>query len=324
MFSGYLKLRKYAAGYHSFGFNVRETFFAKKACKRRLAIKEAASGDSRFHVYTLKNNFNSKDYPAASPYAVNPIYIEKSINAFLSILKPHFIYILVEKAVRSSKGILFGGEGHITSLITDKNAEIDDSLTVSLRPGGVLKVKDSNETIFKTLTSSFAFLGQHNGNKRVEFVQHVKFVPWKEELQVGLLDEAQGEIQNERYLIGLPIDSLLDNNINDHVTQTRELKLRLIDKWFIIMDGHIEGITYKALNCVTGFYGRFYLQSTTSNPSPQMAAWSYLAHSYGTEVRDKIIGEINLRDINSGERTYDDKLESITTENLASLQTFQK
>jgi len=95
----------------------------------------------------------------------------------------------------------------------------------------------------------------------------------------------------------------------------------LAKKWFILLDGSVNGVKFKAMNCVTGFYGRHLLQSTTINPSPQMAAWSYLCHVYGDILRNELIENTRFKGVRVAiERHFDDKLEEISKEDLVSLQ----
>ncbi|MBX9587343.1 MAG: hypothetical protein K2X50_08805 [Gammaproteobacteria bacterium] len=310
-------MRKCLANYNNSKTKLRSNFFTPKICKRGLSITEIAAGDENSRMYSVVNNLNLAEYPSIPSYTINELYIQRSMESFFSVLKADSLYILVEKAIAKNSRVEFRGQGHITSFVTNQNREVDKDLTVSLRPGAPVKVKIGDEYGPIKLTYSYAYLNKDNTTEESIRVRHVQFAPLEFEL-MNVLNEAMSKTQVERFLIELPLHTL-NTKLKDHITQTKDLKETLLSKWFIILDGHVGGKPFKSLNCVTGFYGRFFLRSTTTNPSPQMAAWSYLAHSFGTTYRDKFISGTKLR-APGVERTYDDKPEQITKEELSSLQ----
>jgi hypothetical protein len=296
--------------------------YTQKILKRELTIKRVSSGENGMNMYSLTNDLtqsgNYKKDPNSKPHEPNVLYHNASMQQFYSQLKPDSFYILVEKGIAESSHVIDGG--HITSFITDHSGKPIKELTVSLRPGKVVKEKIGNDEKSVRLSFTYQHLNAANTEVFTRQVRYVKFATLDDELK-KIFDQAGSCVNSERlYLIELPLHTL-PFSIDDHISRTEYLFKALTYKWFILLDGSVNGIQFKALNCVTGFYSRHLLKSTTSNPSPQMAAWSYMSHVYGEIMRDKFIDNTRLKDMrNAFERHFDDMLEESSKEELAALQ----
>lgn len=297
--------------------------FTHKTSSRKLSITVIGVGDKDTRLYSLKNDYEPTKplQPHSSseqtkPWKVSENYIKESFEKFNSYLKPKSLYILVEKAFLINDCVPWDGRGHITSFITDENCKVDNKLTVSLRQG--VRIEEGASS--KKLVFKMKHLNKPDLKEESISVTSVQFKPLEYEL-TKLLRESQSKYEIEKFLIELPLESL-ETSYQVLDSQTTALKKEFESKWFILCDGHINGKPYKALNCVTGFYGRFFLRSTELNPSPQMAAWSYLVHMYGLDLRDNLIVRSKLKDPSSKERLTDDRLESVTREELSSLNRF--
>jgi hypothetical protein len=160
----------------------------------------------------------------------------------------------------------------------------------------------------------------------IDEVRSIKYLDFEEELVESILKYAREDISvksgPKRFLIGIPLAVLKDGLENQGVnfSDIKKLKEFLIQsvqlakdkfryKEFILCDGEVDGKPVKSLNCVAGFYEVLQVKGSQSNPSPQMAAWSYLKFIIGPILRDELIADFTLRE-EGIERTYDDPLES--------------
>ncbi len=276
--------------------------------KRHVAISPISSSDG-IEMYALQNDLSSAKYPRLKLYEPCPDYIRDSINAFLSTLKPNSYYILVDKAVRKVDQVVDGG--HILSFLTDGVSKINKDSTISLRPG--LIVPD------KKLTYSLEYLGIDRKDTRT--VRYVRFSTLEEELEKHFFNQAISDfVGARRFLLKLPIASIGLSSV-EISQRTTHVKNVLLNKWFILYDGVVDGDFLKAMNCVTGFYSQHLIRGIVINPSPQMAAWSYMSYLFGFTLRDNLIKNTGLRNDKDGsERINDDHLVSVTEDELMSIQ----
>lgn len=247
-------------------------------------------------MYQLTNDLDSRKYPSPET-GINPDYISDSCDDFKCLLKPNHYYIFVDKAILLNKGNVWAG--HIASFLTDIKADVHPHSCVSLRRGK--KVQN------KSLVYTRPELNDHK--KRSCQVFQIQFLDSiEDELSHYFFNRAIPDSSTgKRYLIELPISEIPISS-DELILRTKHMKKKYSKKYFLLFDGKLNNDKFhKALNCISGFYGSHFLSGKIINPSPQMAAWSYLKLIFGIGMRDKLIAHTKLRDAEV-ERCQDDEL----------------
>lgn len=223
-------------------------------------------------------------------------YINRSWRDLQSIVVSSSMYIYVDKAVL--RGHIY--PGHIATFLTNSKQEIIDSSSVSLRNGE--RVED------KKLIYQFP----HDKDKieRISPVWKVKFYSIEDEFKKFMFSRAnKGLPVNEdkrRFLISIPI-TVLNKTEEDLLNMVNEVISKYGGKEYILCPGNVGTEIIQALNCITAFYSSLGVEGIEPNPSPQMAAWSFIKLIQGAADRDTLIEGTGLREMKK-ERTYDDEL----------------
>lgn len=258
-------------------------FFARK-----ISTKVASTSPNGSVIYHLSHDRQIKDS--------EELYSQRSLNQFSKILKPHHYYILVNKGVLSQNGIL--DPGHIASFLTNDSSSIIQDSCMSLRPADVIPNK----------TLVYKIEHDNINRARTARVSRVKFLTIEEELKNHFFKNAEYNITGKvRFLIEIPINLLHISEI-EIIEATKMTIQRHKNGEFVLCAGKIDNEPVKQLNCVIGFQGSLKLRGADPNPSPQMAAWSYLRFIFGEFCRDELVCNSGLR-IEKVERTYDDMLQ---------------
>jgi hypothetical protein len=268
--------------------------------KRSLHHRILNTTDNGSIIYGIRNNLTN---PTGRTQYAN----ESWQHITSSMLKHNTFYIYLDKA-KLNKDRLY--PGHVVSFLTDNNGIIEESC-ISLRNGTMV---DGKVLSYKV----------SNGTAKRGFVYKVKFLRLKEELDKYLFDRAlpqQDEnIDDERYLVGLPLDT---SEIRTLVDRVRLVKSMYVCEEYILHSGMINDIEVNAFNCVTGFYRGAGVIGTetdpssrredwdrgvgTPDPSPQMSLWSYLAYIWNMTERNLFLEKTNVRRPGM-ERVNDDHL----------------
>lgn len=247
-------------------------FDAVKKCKKRRAL------------FQLKNNITTDQSL--------PTYTEESWQTLISqVLTRDTMYVYVDKAKLDQNAIY---PGHILSFMTDDQGIMEDSC-LSLRNGQIYSGKLLEYTLQNKITQRGYVYGIRFWNLKDDFG---KFFFGKANAK-GSLD-----LRRQRYLIGLPLDGFSKEAILERIGC---VKSEYQNKDYILHGGKVNGQKVGARNCVNGFYSGMNVVGTESNPSPQMALWSYLRFIWGIEEREDFIAETKLRE-HQIERTHDDML----------------
>lgn len=256
-------------------------------------------------MYGLQNNLRLQDYAyILEEKDRKEQYVNDSFKTLQSLLKPNCYYIVVDKAVKLAQNDTY--PGHISSFITDSKSVIEINSCVSLRAGK--RIPDLR----------LEYTRSELGDNRVRFcgVSKVEFVHSAEdELKKFFFRRAiEDKPLGKRLLIELPFNLL---NIPTDVFISRIISMKDVfsSELFLLFDGVINSKFSKARNCVAGFYKSHSLVGTVINPSPQMAAWSYLNRVL-KKVRDEFIQNTDLKQV-SIERIDDDKLEYLEEHDLS-------
>ncbi|MES2217170.1 MAG: hypothetical protein V4501_02030 [Pseudomonadota bacterium] len=222
------------------------------------------------------------------------VYSNRSWNELTYKLQNDTFYIFVDKGVlgKSLKA------GHIASFYTDDKGKIVKDSCISLRTGArtvkVLKGFFSHELTQPPRTNSVW---------KTDVIDDVEI----EFRKYNFLNSAPNiplEKQKPKFLIGLPI------SLNERLklaTYIQEAKLELTGQDYILFNGEVDGQDVDALNCITAFYRALNLKGSEPNPSPQMAAWSYLGFLLGSVECDWLIKPTKLKE-HGIERTHNDIL----------------
>lgn len=275
--------------------------------QRSLHTKVVNILDSGSFIAELRHDMNYNES--------KEVYTKRSWQEFNALLNPDIFCMYVDKATLKN-GYL--SPGHIASFLTDSNNNrIINSSFMSLRNG----VRVPNKTLKFKL---------HDGVERQNSIWKVDFIESKEEIEDYFFKRAVADIspkmRSKRYLIGVPIIDLIPSlqKVKEFssVEEARELLLARIeevkekfkDAEYILCDGYMDDEFVKRVNCIVGFYESLFIQGTMQNPSPQMAAWSYLKLLYGPLVRDELIRGTEFRK-ELEERSNDDNLEVIDRPN---------
>lgn len=274
-----------------------------------VTVSRVSVADGGIEMYALANDLTASKYPNQEQNKPCDAYITDSLKTFKSILKPSSYYVFVDKAVKKGDSIPYGG--HILSFLTDSQSDVNKNATMSLRPGKSLP----NKTLIYTLSHLDI------DKKETRSVREVEYYDLEKELKSHFFNQAISDyLGTNRFLIRLPI-RVLEMNNSDIIERTTAVKEALSSKWFILFDGKVDNKFVKALNCTTGFYSQNLLSGSEINPSPQMAAWSYIGYFFGQALRDKLIENTGLRAIDAKlERNHDDVLHPISMKDLLSIQ----
>ena len=62
-----------------------------------------------------------------------------------------------------------------------------------------------------------------------------------------------------------------------------------------LIDGRIEDIEIKALNCINSIYSSNYVTGVMKNPTAQVAAWSFLKFTLGEKLRNLILENTKIK-----------------------------
>ena len=207
------------------------------------------------------------------------------------VLRRNTYYIYLDKATLDTRHLY---AGHILSFLTNDRGLVEESC-VSLRNGTVVNSK----TLMFTLP---------NGSVRQGRVYKVRFRDLKDELYNFMFNRADSnkpiDRDVQRYLIGLPLDRLDINNLLERI---RLVKLMCSKAEYILHSGTIDNKSVQPFNCITGFYTGVNVIGKESDPSPQMALWSYLRFVWGVKERDEFIAGNGVRD-SKIEKVHDDIL----------------
>jgi len=235
-------------------------------------------------IYGLKNNIFKNQ-------ALSSYQGESWQKLTSDLLRPNTFYIYLDKASLDAPHLY---AGHILSFLTNDSGLVEESC-ISLRNGAAV---DDRTLVFRL----------SNGTIRHGRVYNIKLRGLKDEFDNFLFNRADSnkpvDQDVQRYLIGLPLDC---SDINGLLERIRLVKLMCSNREYILHSGIIDNKSVQPLNCITGFYRGVNVIGTESDPSPQMALWSYLRFIWGAKERDVFIAGTGLRDPKI-ERDYDDIL----------------
>lgn len=218
-------------------------------------------------------------------------YVTRSFNELKNILKKDCFHIYIDKTKISSNNIDFI-RGHICSFLTDTHAKVIEDSFVSLRPDGILP----GELLFRLPVDEDTLPIRRTVLWGIEFCQFEK--EFKKHL-FKFDAEKSSAYDRKRFIIGIPMPVLtkqIGYTSDLFISLAGRTKQELVKKKYILCSGKINDEIVNAINCVTAFYNSNNIQGTESDPSPQMAVWSYLKLIFGEKLRDQLIEGTGIKD----------------------------
>lgn len=249
-------------------------------------------------VATLQNNMNQAENKSE--------YCKRSLEELQKQLKEDMFYIYVDKAsIEKPKSQMIKEPiiipGHIASFLTNSEKKIIPESFISLR----------NHKKIDNKYLKFTLPHISNNKERIYPVSTIHFLTFESEFSNHFFKNATPDVLAEddkkRFLLGV-CTSKLPCGVRVLLKHIESVKDQLTTKEYILCDGYIGEEFVKSMNCVSGFYEGVNVQGNEPNPSPQMAAWSYIKMLLGPEQRDNLINSSGLRTHGADIRTHDDNL----------------
>lgn len=271
---------------------VTRGFFSPLLNKRFIStkiLKEQASGT---FIASIKNDGKENENKG--------IYKKRSFAELKNLLRSNTYHIYVDKFYyRNQEGGLIY-PGHISGFLTNENKEVIEDSFISLRPGN-LKPEEYLDYRLPSDTST---------EKRKHAVWEVEFNRFEEEFMEHLFKyQPNTKKDRDRFIIGVPFSIISQKNgynkdylINLAKTTKEELKHKHNNR-FIICSGELKDLNHKlikavdeAVNCVAAFYSAHGLKGIEVDPSPQMAAWSFLSFILGIKSKNELLDGTEFTD----------------------------
>jgi hypothetical protein len=193
-------------------------------------------------------------------------YKARAWSEFCSLLAPDTYYVYLHKTrvtidEKSVDRVTINEPGHIASFITNSKGNIIDGTVMSLRSGEILR--DSKGEVIN-------LVGDLYGKTFTLFTHRIIFSTIEIELKEYFFKQAGYKlpVPNMRYLIGLPITTPCLKDVLESVEDTKKA---FRDKKYLLIDGKVDKVENKALNCISGVYSSNRVTGIMKNPQAHVA-----------------------------------------------------